>query len=69
MSQKPLTFNFEWVEDISHFTEVFIKNYDEKNEKAKGTNKCVVKKKFKIQYYKNSVKESQTLNIINYLKR
>ena len=52
MSQKPLTFNFEWVEDISHFTEVFIKNYDEKNEKAKGTNKCVVKKNLKFNIIK-----------------
>ena len=32
MSQKPPTFNFEWVEDILQFNEVFIKNYDEKSE-------------------------------------
>ena len=25
------TYNFEWVEDISQFNEVFIKNYDEKS--------------------------------------
>ena len=32
MFQKPPTFNFEWVEDILQFNEVFIKNYDEKSE-------------------------------------
>ena len=32
MFQKLSTFSFEWVEDISQFTEVFIKNYDEKSE-------------------------------------
>ena len=30
MSQKLPTFNFEWVEDTSHFKEDFVKNYDEK---------------------------------------
>ena len=30
-SQKLPTYNFEWVEDISQFNEVFIKNYDEKS--------------------------------------
>ena len=30
MFQKLPTFNFEWVEDILQFTEVFISNYDEK---------------------------------------
>ena len=32
MSQKLPTFNFEWVEDISQFNKVFLKNYDEKSE-------------------------------------
>ena len=32
MSQMLPTYNFEWVEDISQFSEVFIKNYDEKSE-------------------------------------
>ena len=32
MFQKLSTFSFEWVEDISQFTEGFIKNYDEKSE-------------------------------------
>ena len=32
MSQKLPAFNFEWIEDISQFTEVFIKSYDEKSE-------------------------------------
>ena len=32
MSQKPPTFNFEWVEDISQLNKVLIKNCDEKNE-------------------------------------
>ena len=32
MSQILPTFNFEWVEDISQFNEVFIKNYGEKSE-------------------------------------
>ena len=30
MFQKLPTFNFEWVEDILQFTEVFISNYDKK---------------------------------------
>ena len=30
--QKLPTFNFEWVEDISQFDEVFIKNYYKKSE-------------------------------------
>ena len=28
MSQKLPVFNFEWVEDTSHFNEYFVKNYD-----------------------------------------
>ena len=32
MFQNLPKFNFTWVEDISQFTEVFIKNYDEKSE-------------------------------------
>ena len=32
MSQILPTFSFEWVEDISQFNEVFIKNYGEKSE-------------------------------------
>ena len=28
MSQELPTFNFEWVEDTSLFSEVFVKNYD-----------------------------------------
>ena len=32
MSQKLPTFNFEWVEDTSQFTEDFVKNYNEKSE-------------------------------------
>ena len=32
MFQNLPKFNFKWVEDISQFTEVFIKNYDEKSE-------------------------------------
>ena len=34
MSQKLPTFNFEWVEDISQFTEVFMKKFDEKKSKS-----------------------------------
>ena len=34
MSQKLPTFNFKWVEDTSQFNEVFIKNYNEKNEEG-----------------------------------
>ena len=32
MSKMLRTFNFEWVKDIFLFNEVFIKNYDGKNE-------------------------------------
>ena len=32
MFQNLPKFNFKWVEDISQYTEVFIKNYDEKSE-------------------------------------
>ena len=32
MSQKLPVFNFEWVEDTSHFNEYFVKNYDSKCE-------------------------------------
>ena len=31
-SQKLTTYNFEWVEGTSQFSEYFIKNYDEKSE-------------------------------------
>ena len=34
MSQKLPTFNFEWVEDTSQFTEDFVKNYNEKSEQG-----------------------------------
>ena len=34
MSQNFPTFNFAWVEDISQFTEVFRKNFDEKKSKS-----------------------------------
>ena len=34
MSQNVPTFNFAWVEDILQFTEVFMKNFDEKKSKS-----------------------------------
>ena len=46
----------------------YLKDNDE-GKKAKGTNKCVRKGKCKFQDYKNCLKASQIINIVNYLEK
>ena len=44
---------------------------DDGNEdkKAKGSKKCVIKRNLKFQDYKNCLKFSQIINIVNYLEK
>ena len=46
----------------------YLKDNDE-GKKAKGTKKCVRKGKRKFQDYKNCLKASQIINIVNYLEK
>ena len=40
-----------------------------KDKKAKGTKKCVIKRKLKFQDYKNSLEEAQTETEMNHLEK
>ena len=40
-----------------------------KDKKAKGTKRCVIKRKLKFQDYKSCLKASQIINIVNYLEK
>ena len=40
-----------------------------KIKKAKGTKKCVIKRKLKFEIYKNCLEATQTKNKINYLEK
>ena len=39
------------------------------NKKAKGTKKCVIKRKFKFENYKNCLEATQLENEINYIEK
>ena len=41
----------------------------QEDKKAKGTKKCVIKRKLKFQNYKNCLEASQLKNKINYLEK
>ena len=44
-------------------------NNDEDKKKAKGTKKCLIKRKFKFQDYKNCLEVSQIENITNHSEK
>ena len=45
----------------------YLKDSNNECKKAKGTKKYVVKKKLKFEDYKNCLKTSQIINIVNYI--
>ena len=47
----------------------YLINYSSEGKKAKGTKKCVIKRKLKIEYYKNCLEAIQLENKINYLEK
>ena len=47
----------------------YLKDNNDDYKKAKGTKRCVIKRKLKFQDYKNCLKASQIINIVNYLEK
>ena len=47
----------------------YLKNNNDEDKKAKGTKKCVIKRKPEFQDYKNCLEAAQIERKINYLKR
>ena len=47
----------------------YLKNNNDEDKKAKGTKKCVIKRKPECQDYKNCLEAAQIERKINYLKR
>ena len=47
----------------------YLKDNHDEDKKAKGTKKCVMKRKIKFQYYKNSLEVAQIENKINHLEK
>ena len=47
----------------------FLIDDSSKDKKAKGTKKCVIKRKLKFENYKNCLEATQLENKINYLKK
>ena len=50
-------------------TQSYLKDNNDEDKKAKGTKKCVIKRKLKFQNYKNCFEAAQIENKINYLKK
>ena len=50
-------------------TNSYLKDNNDEDEKAKGTKRCVIKRKLKFKDYKKSLKAYQTENVIKYLKK
>ena len=46
-----------------------LKDNNDEGKKAKGTKKRVIKRKMKFENYKNCLKASQIINIVNYVKK
>ena len=62
----------EWGREIiTEFarTYSFLIDDSSKDKKAKGTKKCVIKRKLKFENYKNCLEATQLENKINYLKK
>ena len=47
----------------------YLKDNNNEEKKAKGTKSCLKKRKLKFQDYKNCLKSSQIINIVNYLEK
>ena len=47
----------------------YLKDNNDEDKKAKGTIKCVIKRKLKFQDYKNCLKAAQVENKINHLEK
>ena len=47
----------------------YLKSNNNKDKKAKGTKKCVIKRKLKLQDYKNFLEAAQMQNKINHLEK
>ena len=50
-------------------TNSYLKDNNDEDKKAKGTKRCVIKRKLKFKDYKKSLKVCQTENVIKYLKK
>ena len=50
-------------------THSYLKDNNNEDKKAKGTKKCVIKRKLKFQDYKNCLEAAQTENKTNYLEK
>ena len=47
----------------------YLQDNNNEDKKAKGTKKCVIKRKLKFQDYKNCLEEAQIENKINHLEK
>ena len=47
----------------------YLKDNDDEDKKAKGTEKCVIKRKLKFEDYKNCLEAVQIKNEINHLEK
>ena len=50
-------------------THSYLRDNNNEDKKAKGTKKCVIKRKLKFQDYKNCLEAAQTENKTNYLEK
>ena len=50
-------------------THIYLIDDGSENKKAKGTKKCVIKRKIKCENYKNCLKASQLENKVNHVKK
>ena len=50
-------------------TYIYLIDDDSEDKKAKGTKKCVIKRKLKFENYKNCLEATQLENKINYLEK
>ena len=48
---------------------VGLRDNNDEDKKAKGTKKCVIKRKLKFENYKNCLKAAQIKNKINHLEK
>ena len=47
----------------------YLKDNDDEDKKAKGTEKCVIKRKLKFEDYENCLEAAQTENKISHLEK
>ena len=50
-------------------TYIYLRDNDAKDKKAKGTKKCIIKRKLKFQDYRNCLEAAQIERKINFLRK